>query len=146
MTPHVKIQVVFVLESLAAASADLRSLLSVAQLVGCETCRRAEELPALHALVGQLRRVDLLVGSQLAHSGVHFPALSACKELVLGVSQLVLSQQIHFLKALPAMRTVKLLYIMNTLVSEFLLYGLKAISAFDANISGFCALCPSVSG
>lgn len=62
------------------------------------------------------------------------------------MSQLVLTQQVHLLEAFSALRAVKLLDTVNTLVSKFVLHGLKAISTFDANVGCFCALCSSVSG
>lgn len=135
----------FVFECFAAAHTNLCSLLPVTQLVGCQTGNRAEKFPTLHALIGQLWRMNLLVGSQLTHTGVHFPTLSAREDAVVGVSQLMLTQQVHFLKAFSALRTVKLLDTMNTLVSKFVLYRLKVIPTFDANISCFHALCPPVS-
>lgn len=146
MAAHVKVQVMLVLEGFAAMYANLCLLLVVSQLVGRETCSRAEEFPALHALVGQLGRVYLLMAPQLAHTGERFSTLSASEDTVLGVSQLMLTQQVHFLKAFPTLGTVELMDAMTTPVSKFFLYRLKTIPTFDANISCICALRSSVSG
>lgn len=61
MTAHVKVQLVLELEGFAAACANLRSLLGVAQLVSSQTRSRAEKLPALLAPIGQQRRMGLLM-------------------------------------------------------------------------------------
>lgn len=146
MTTHVKIKVVLVLERFATMRTNLCFLLSVTQLMSGQAGSRAEKLPALCALIGQLGRMSLLVESQLTHTGVHFTTLSARKDTILGVSQLMLTQQVHFLEAFSTLRTVKLLDTMTTPVSKSVLYRWKAIPTFYANISSFYALCPPVSG